>query len=234
MKESSLAAVHEQEDGADTETEKFPPLAGTLMNGVVKMSQVPTWFTVTVWPATVRVPVRDPNPSDHGATLKVTLPLPLPLAPLVTAMKDALLMAVHSHTLVAVTVIVAVPPNGAKNVNEVVDRAYVHARPDWCTVTVWPAMVSVPERAGPVLASIEKVTVPLSIPELPELTAMKASLLLAVHAQPVAGVVTATVPVPPFDGNGALAPLSVNVHTVRGSTISRRAFEEIETVSVAV
>jgi hypothetical protein len=233
MKELLLTAVHEHEGGAETPNEKVPPPAGTLMVCVVTMmSQSATWFTVTVWPAMVRVPVRGPCP-PCPETVNVTLPLPVPLAALVTVTKDALLTAVHPHALGAVTVTVAVPPI-SPNVTDVVDRAYVHASASWFTVTVWPPMVSVPARADPVLAWTEKVTVPLSFPELPELTVMKASLLLAVHAQPVAWAAMVTVPVPPLDRNEKLVALSVNVHTVRCNTISRRVFEEIDTVSCLV
>ena len=42
MKESSLTAVHEHAAGADTEKEKGPPLAGTLMNALAMMSQSAT------------------------------------------------------------------------------------------------------------------------------------------------------------------------------------------------
>jgi len=233
MKKLLLTAVHEHVAGAKTPNEKVPPPAGTLMaSGLTKMSQSAFWVTVTVSPAIVRVPVRVPCPPNPG-TVNVTLPLPLPLAPLVTVMKDALLTAVHAHALDAVTVTVAVPPI-SPNVTEVGDRAYVHATAAWFTETVWPAMVSVPARADPVLAATENLTVPLSIPELPALTVMKASLLLDVHAQPVDWVATVTVPVPPLDPNEKLVPLSVNVHTVRFNTISRRVSAEIDAVSCVV
>lgn len=58
-------------------------------------------MTVNVWPATVIVPVR--AAPVFAATLKVTLPLPLPVAPAVIAIHEALLVAVHPQPLPAVT-----------------------------------------------------------------------------------------------------------------------------------
>ena len=64
------------------------------------------------------------------------------------------------------------------------------------TVNVWPAMVSVPVRAGPVFAATVKFTVPLPVPDVTP-SVSHAALLTAVHVHP-AVVVTATgVPAPP-------------------------------------
>jgi hypothetical protein len=46
-----------------------------------------------------------------AATLKVTVPLPEPLAPAVTVSQVALLVAVHAHPLDVVTVNEPVPPS---------------------------------------------------------------------------------------------------------------------------
>ena len=64
------------------------------------------------------------------------------------------------------------------------------------TVNVWPAMVTVPERAPPVLAATLNATEPFPLPLAPEVTVTHAALLLAVQAQPLPAD-TATVPVPP-------------------------------------
>ena len=61
---------------------------------------------MNVWPAIVSVPVRA-SPS-FDATLKVTVPLPVPDAPLVTAIQSTPDVAVHEH--VAPVVIDTVPP----------------------------------------------------------------------------------------------------------------------------
>ena len=66
-------------------------------------------MTVTVWFATVNVPVR--APPMFAATLIATVPLPVPLAPEVIDNQDALVVAVHVHPAAAVTAIgPAVPP----------------------------------------------------------------------------------------------------------------------------
>jgi hypothetical protein len=66
-------------------------------------------LTVTVWFATVNVPVR--APPVFAATLIATVPLPVPLAPEVIDNQDALGVAVHVHPAAAVTEIgPAVPP----------------------------------------------------------------------------------------------------------------------------
>ena len=59
-----------------------------------------------------------------------------------------------------------------------------------------PAIVSVPERAGPEFAAIVKVTTPLPLPVEPPVTEIHETLLVVVHAHP-AGPVTFTLPVPP-------------------------------------
>lgn len=53
------------------------------------------------------------------------------------------------------------------------------------TAKVLPAIVSVPVRAGPVLAAIEKATVPLPLPLAPDVMVSQDALLVAVHAQPL-------------------------------------------------
>jgi hypothetical protein len=60
------------------------------------------WVTVKVWPATVMVPVRWVV-AVLAATLKVTVPLPDPVAVPVTVSQLALLVAVHVQPAAAVT-----------------------------------------------------------------------------------------------------------------------------------
>ena len=62
-----------------------------------------------VWPATVSVPVWG-DVDVLAATEYPTVPLPLPLAPLVIVSQLALLVAVQPHPLVVVTPTVAAPP----------------------------------------------------------------------------------------------------------------------------
>jgi hypothetical protein len=72
----------------------------------------------------------------------------------------------------------------------------VTAAADCSTVTRWPATVTLPVRAGPVVASTVKLTVPVPVPDAPAVTAIHESFALAVHVQP-AGAVTATEAGPP-------------------------------------
>ena len=60
-------------------------------------------------PAIVSVPVRE-VPAVLAATLNPTVPLPVPLAPDVTEIHDALLVAVRAQPVVPVTVTLAEPP----------------------------------------------------------------------------------------------------------------------------
>jgi hypothetical protein len=66
------------------------------------------WFTVTVWPAIVKVPDRVPP----GYATNVTVPLPVPLAPRMISIQLARLVAVHEHPLPVVTSTERTPPNG--------------------------------------------------------------------------------------------------------------------------
>lgn len=64
-------------------------------------------MTVNVWPAIVRVPVREADPV-FAPTLYVTVPLPVPLAPAVTDSQPVLVVAVQVQPALAVTVTVPV------------------------------------------------------------------------------------------------------------------------------
>jgi len=58
--------------------------------------------TVNVWPAIVSVPVRD-TAEVFAPTPYVTVPSPVPFAPLVTDSHAVLVVAVHVHPALAVT-----------------------------------------------------------------------------------------------------------------------------------
>ena len=68
----------------------------------------PFWVTVTVWPATVRLPVRS-LVALLAVALNVTVPLPDPLEPPLILSQPALLVAVQPHPPAAVTVVVEEP-----------------------------------------------------------------------------------------------------------------------------
>jgi hypothetical protein len=63
--------------------------------------------TVNVWPAIVSVPVRD-NADVFAPTPYVTVPSPVPFAPLVTDSHAVFVVAVHVQPALAVTVTVPV------------------------------------------------------------------------------------------------------------------------------
>ena len=63
---------------------------------IVNVHGAPACVTVKVCPAIVIVPVREVVPV-LAATLKLTVPLPLPFAPAVTVIQAALLAAVQVH-----------------------------------------------------------------------------------------------------------------------------------------
>ncbi len=76
----------------------------------------------------------------------------------------------------------------------------------------WPAIVTVPLRAAPVLAATLNPTVPLPVPVAPDVTVIHAAFDVAVHphAEPA---VTATVPVPPLAPTDSLAGAIAKPHT---------------------
>jgi len=130
-----------------------------------------------------------------AATENCVVPLPLPLAPEVTVIQAALLAAVHAQPVAVVTLTEPEPPLAVK---VWLAGLMVNEQPElWVTVKVWPATVIVPVLCEPGLAATEKFTTPLPEPLAPELIVIQASLLAAVHEQPVA-VVTFTLPVPPL------------------------------------
>src|SRR5438094_9244620 len=99
----------------------------------------------------VKVPVRA-DVVVFAATVYLTVPLPLPLAPAVTVIHAALLAAVHVQPVTVVTFAVAVPPAAG---SDCVVGAVVKVHAAACvTVTVCPAIVSVPVRTlGSVLTA---------------------------------------------------------------------------------
>ena len=139
--------------------------------------------------------VRGSWPAKALATEIWTVPLPLPLAPLVIVIQEADVVAVQLQPWLVVTEMLKVPP-GWSNVCDVGLMENVHPVA-WVTVKVPFAIVSVPERAGPVLAATEKVTVPFPVPLEPDPIVIHAALLVAVHAQPAAAVTDTGVPLPP-------------------------------------
>jgi hypothetical protein len=76
--------------------------------------------------------------------------LPLPLAPAVTVIHDALLAPLQAHPVPAVTVTLPVPP-AAGRLCDVGDALNVQPTPPCVTVIVVPATVNVPVRLAVVV-----------------------------------------------------------------------------------
>ena len=140
-------------------------------------------------------------------TANLTRPVPVPDSVLVdTDMNGVLSEAVHAH------------PGSVRTSNSTCAPAAgtfalvgtsVNVQPcPWFTVNVRPAIVSDPERDGPVVDAAVNRTVPFPVPLSPEEIVSHGALLVAVHAQPGAAV-TATLPLPPPEAtdwvSGAIA-----------------------------
>jgi hypothetical protein len=129
-----------------TETGRTWPVAGTeaVAGETPNVHEAAAdCVTVTAWPATVTVPVRE-LVEVLAATVSVTEPLPDPPVG-DTVIQLAAELAFHPHADELATVTANVPPvfPGA---NPVGDTLYVHAAGACVTVTAFPATVTVPVR----------------------------------------------------------------------------------------
>ena len=125
----------------------------------------------------------------------MTVPLPVPLAPEVTAIHESLLDADHVHALLVDTVTVPVPAD-ASTFWLPGEIEYEHDSAACETVNVSPATVRVPVREPPTFGSTRYPTLPFPVPDAPELIVIQEALLDAVHAHALV-VDTSTFPVPP-------------------------------------
>jgi hypothetical protein len=110
--EALLELVQPQPAGAVTFVDPAPPAARTLCAGGVRVNVhgAAAWLTVNVCPPIAIVPARVAG-FGLAAALKLTVPGPLPLAPVVTVNQLVLLLtAVHEHPVGDVTVVDPVPP----------------------------------------------------------------------------------------------------------------------------
>ena len=93
---------------------------------------------------------------------------------------------VHVHPAEVVTVIVPVPP-GCGGVNDRGATVKLHAAPFWVTVNVLPAIVRLAVRwVIAVLGATVTTTVPLPLPEAPDVTVSQEVPLVAVQPHPLA------------------------------------------------
>lgn len=83
------------------------------------------------------------------------------------------------------------------------------------TVTVWPAIVTVPVRVSPVFSAMVRPTVAVPLPVDPEFTTMNDALDVAVHAQPLF-TLTPTDAVAPVAAMFSVLVDSVNVQLADG------------------
>ena len=145
------------------------------------------------------------------ATLNVTVPLPLPLAPPVIVIQLTFSVAVHGHPAGAATENVLVPPAEPSD-RLAGDTVNAHPAAAWSTVTVCPATVS-----GLLLADVvelleaENVTVPLPLPFAPPVIVIQLELSVAVHAHPP-GATTENVLVPPVELSERVVGVTTKAH----------------------
>ena len=142
-----LTPVHAQPVGAVTAVDPVPPAAATdwLAGLIAYVQGAAACVTENVCPPIVSEPLRCVA-FGFAAALNATVPVPLPLAPLVTVSHDVLLLTpVHAQPAKVVTVVEPVPPAAATDwlVGLI---AYVHAAPACVTVSVCPPIVSEPLR----------------------------------------------------------------------------------------
>ena len=125
---------------------------------------------MNVWPADRQRAGARLRPG-FAAALKATVPLPVPLPPLVTVNQVVRCCRRSTHTRPArVTVVDPVPPVAADRLTRRRDRIGAGAAA-WSTVNVWPAIVSVPLRGAVFgFAAGTEATVPLPDPLAPLVT----------------------------------------------------------------
>lgn len=188
----------------------MPPSAAIdwLDGEMAKLHGAAACDSAKVCPAIVAVPARAGPLFAAAAT--VTLPLPVPDAPEAIESHGSFAIAVHEQKLAVVTVtsVVLAPDEVACDAGEI---EKLHGAGSCAIVNVWPAMVTVPLRAAPVLASAFMVTVPLPAPVEPDATEIQGALLTAVQLQRAAAV-TVAVAAPALDDIDWLVGDTVNVH----------------------
>ena len=135
-----------------------------------------------------------------GATVKLTEPVPEPVAPAVTVIQVTPLTAVQEQPVVVVTVVDSSAPAAATDRLDG-EIEYEHPAGSCVTLNACPAIVNVPLRCdAPVLAAALKATVPFPLPLAPLVTVSQpVSLLIAVQVQPP-GAVTSVKAGPPATG----------------------------------
>jgi hypothetical protein len=146
-----LAAVHAHPAPDVTFTVPLVAVSGaeTLDGEIVVEHDALCWVTETVWPAMVRVPVREPLPV-LAANESETTPLPVPAAPAVTVIHGSALTAVHAQPAPEVTETVPVDaPDGTERLVD--DNVNVQPGAACVTVNVRPPTTIAAERTAAVV-----------------------------------------------------------------------------------
>ncbi len=177
-----LVADHWQPAAVVTEIGlELTPEAETEMLCCDNVYMHPACATVTVFPATVNVPVR--AMLVFAGTLNVTLPLPL--APDTIEIQVALLVAVQLHPGADTVMDELVTP--VMGTDTLVGFTEV-AQPACVTVMLWPATESAPVRAAPVLDAMLNETLALPVPLCAPVMEIHNALLVADQLQPAGAV----------------------------------------------
>ena len=147
--------------------------------------------------------------------------MPEPLPAFVTVSHDAELVAVHEHAPAALTV--TEPDEGSAAEETELGEIEMSHVPAWLTVTVLPAIVSVPVRgAVAVLAATWNVTPasPVLFGPAPDVIVIHETLLTEVHTHAV-GIWTETMPVPPAASSDSVVGVAIAVHDAAAWLIVR-------------
>ena len=155
---------------------------------------VPACVTVKMCPAMERVPVL--AAPVFAATVKGTVPFPVPPAGPLNVIHVTVDAALHAQPAVTVTPTEPGPPAAATEMPPDARDAEQALDPAWFTVKTTPAMRTVPERALPVFAATLKPVAPDPTPFGPLTTVIQGTSLTDVQAQP-APAATSTVRTPP-------------------------------------
>jgi hypothetical protein len=175
--------------------------------------------TVNDFPAIVSV--ADRVGPVVGATANETAPGPVELAPApATVIQSTLLDALHVHPPVVVTATFPVPPSAP--VTYAVGLIVYEHPCDCVTLNVWPAIVTVPVRGGPVVAAISNVTAPVPVPFAGGRIVIQSESEAAVHVHSALDARTSMRPDPPDGSKLAASCPRVTVHSPAACAISAR------------
>lgn len=216
-----VVAVHAQPADTETDTSPLPLSAPKACDvGVMDASHdgpgggggapaaAAACAMLIVWPAMSTVPVREGPP--FGATLSVTAPFPVPLAPSATAIHSVWLAADHPQVPPDCTLTATVPPC-AGTVGVAALTSNLHAG-SWVMPTCVLLTSSIPFRCtGSVFAAIRNAADPSPWPLLPDVITIHATSLEAAHVQSRL-VAIVSVPAPPDGGTDCVELVTLTVH----------------------